>query len=772
MRKALHLILFLIILTGSLSAQDVAVGEWRDHLPYSTVTDVAVTPDLIYAATPYSLFYYDVPKWQVERFSTVQGLSDIGISAIEYSASYKTLVISYSNANIDLILPDSSVYNIPDIKRKNIPGNKTINNITVDGRYAWLSCGFGIVIIDLQKKEIKDTYYIGADGAQVNVRDVEFLNDTVFASSDEGIFKASLNSPNLAYFGNWSKMDTPVSDGDFEMIEAFSGKLFACLKLSAYDDDTTYIYENGNWQKFTTYTGVETRGMNVSNGKLLMCGYNFVQIFDAAMNSEGTVYLYNNLVPMPNSAEYTGTGDYLYIGDQNYGLVKTWNIWGTEIIRPAGPFSANAFTIAANGQAISTVTGGYDESWGNLFRHGEVSVFSNGTWSSVYGYVEPGMDSLFDLVSVQTDPSNPGHIFAGSYGKGLVEFLDNQIHEVYNTTNSTISPVSLSPNMIDVAGLKFDSDGNLWITTTGNSRFLTVRKADGQFKTFNLSPYSFSSGTSAVIDQNGYKWIALPRSEGLFVFNDNNTIDITSDDQSRKLTTAEGLGALPSMGVQCVAVDKDNEIWLGTDAGIAVIYNPTNIFEGGDFDAQQILVDVDGYVQPLLESEKVKCIAVDGANRKWIGTEKAGVFLVSEDGTEEIYHFTLSDSPLLSDEINGIAIVPESGEVFFATSKGIISFRGTATEPKTSLDSVLVFPNPVMSDFNGYVSISGLIDNGWVTITDIYGTLIYKTRAMGGQAIWNCLDMSGDRPATGVYLIFVTNDDGSVTKSTKLMFYH
>lgn len=772
MRKLLHLSLLYTLISVSLSAQNVAVGEWRDHLPYSTVIDVAVTPDLIYAATPYSLFYYDVPKWEVVRFSTVQGLSDIGISSIEYSASYKTLVISYSNANIDLVLPDSSVFNIPDIKRKNIPGNKTINNININGRYAWLSCGFGIVIVDLQKKEIKDTYYIGADGAQVNVKDIEFLNDTVYASSDEGIFTASLNSSNLAYFGNWSKMSTPVANGNFEMIEAFSGKLFACLKQSVYDDDTTYIYENGSWQKFLPYTAVETRGICVSNGKLLMCGYNYVQIFDAALNSQGTIYVYGDLVPMPNCAEYTSDGTFLFIGDQNYGLVKTWNLWGTEVIRPAGPFSALAFTISTNGEAIATVTGGYNESWGNLFRHGEVSVFSNDSWNSNYGFVTPGMDSLFDMVSVQTDPSNPDHIFAGSYGKGLVEILDNQIKNVYNTTNSTLTPVSLVPSMVNVAGLQYDSDGNLWITTTGNSKFLTVLKPDGQFKTFNLSPYSFSSGTSPVIDQNGYKWIALPRSEGVFVFNDNNTIDITSDDHYHKLTTAEGSGALPSLRVECVAVDKDNEIWLGTDAGIAVIYNPTNIFEGGDYDAQQILVDVDGYVQPLLESERVKCIAVDGANRKWIGTEKAGVFLVSEDGTEEIYHFTSSDSPLLSDDINGIAIMPESGEVFFATSEGIISFRGTATEPKNSLDSVLVFPNPVMSDFNGYVSVSGLIDNGWVTITDIYGTLIYKTRAMGGQAVWNCLDMSGDRPATGVYLVFVTNDDGSVTKSAKLMFYH
>ena len=257
-----------------------------------------------------------------------------------------------------------------------------------------------------------------------------------------------------------------------------------------------------------------------------------------------------------------------------------------------------------------------------------------------------------------------------------------------------------------------------------------------------------------------------------FVFNDNNTIDITSDDSYKKLSNTIGNGNLPNINVHSIAVDKDNEIWIGTDEGIGVIYNPSNIFNGGNYDAQQILVEVNGFIKPLMSSEKVTAIAVDGANRKWIGTEKAGVFLISEDGTKEIYHFTTENSPLLSDKINGIVIQPENGEVFFATDNGIISYRGTATEAREKLDSVLVFPNPVQSGYNGPISISGLVENASVTITDTYGTLIYKTKAFGGQAIWNGLDMSGDRPASGVYLVFITNDDGSIKKSSKIMFYH
>ncbi|MDX9932593.1 MAG: two-component regulator propeller domain-containing protein [Bacteroidales bacterium] len=772
MRKLLSLLCFQILTTGLISAQGVAVGEWRDHLPYSTVIDLAITGDLIYAATPYSLFYYDVPKWEMVRLSTVQGLSDIGISSIEYSDTYKTLVVAYSNTNIDLILPDSSVFNLSDIKRKSIPGNKTINNIVINGRYAYMCCGFGIVVVDIVKKEIKDTYYIGNNGSHVNITDIEFFNDSIHASSDEGIFRAHSASPNLAYFGNWNKMHVPVTNANYSDLEVFAGNLFTVQSNPSFNTDTVYYYDGNTWEKFAPFEGVENRGMNVSENKLLICGYNFVNVYDNNLNSLGLVFQYGSLIPNPNQAAYTNDG-FLYIGDQNYGLVKTWAYWNYVILRPEGPFSSNAFSLSSNGNIISTVSGGYNESWGSLYRAAEISVFNNEKWNFYYNYITDGLDTISDFITVQTMPSDAAHIFAGSYGYGLVELKDGHVISVYDETNSTLSPVGTTPDRVNVAGLTLDSDNNLWIATTGNNKFLSVRKANGQFKTFTFSSaYSFSSASNPVIDQNGYKWIALPRNEGVFVFNDNNTIDISSDDEYKKLTTAEGFGALPSMSVYSMAVDRDNEIWIGTEAGIAVIYNPENVFDGGSYDAQQILVEVGGYVQNLLESEKVKCIAVDGANRKWIGTEKAGAFLLSEDGTKEIYHFTTTNSPLLSDDINGISIIPESGEVFFATTNGIISFRGTATDPNTSLDSVLVFPNPVMSDFNGYVSVSGLIENGWVSITDMFGTLIFRTRAQGGQAIWNCLDMNGDRPATGVYLIFVTNDDGSVTKATKLMFYH
>lgn len=774
MQRFLTLFLVNICMMGFASSQGVAVGDWRDHLPYSTVTSVAVSPDYIYAATPYSLFYYNNDQDEITRISKVEGLSDIGVTSIAWSPSYSSLVITYSNANIDLLLSDGSIYNIPDIKRKNIPGNKTINRVVVDGRYAWLACGFGIVILDLQKKEIKDSYYIGSDGGQVDINDIAFSDTVVYAATNEGIYSALLNSPNLAYFGNWSKLSTlPNPDASYSRLATYNNKVFAILKNPAYDDDTLYYLENDVWNIMPPFNGMEMSGINVSNNTLIVSGYSFLQLFDESLSSLGTIFTYNGLIPTPNCAEFSPDGVFLYIGDQHHGLVKNWNLWNNLIIKPQGPFSANTFKMFGNGKSISAVAGGHDESWGNLYRNAELFVFNNESWTSYYSFNTPYLDTIRDIVSVQVDPNDSKHVFAGSYGQGLVELQNGAIANVFNVSNSTLTSVNSIPSMVRVVGLQYDNDGNLWITTTGNSSFLSVRKSNGQIKTFSFpSSNSFQSGSSAAIDQNGYKWIPLPRGEGIFVFNDNGTIDLTSDDEYKKLTTAENFGALPSLNVNTIVVDRDNEIWIGSDKGIAVIYNPTNVFEGGSYDAQQILVDVGGYVQPLLEAENVKCLAVDGANRKWVGTEKAGVFLISADGTEEVFHFTTENSPLLSDNINGVVVDSESGEVFFATSEGIISFRSTATEPSEALDSISVFPNPVMPDFSGYIAISGLVENAWVSITDMYGNLIYRTRALGGQAVWNGLDMDGTKPATGVYLILVTNFDGSLTTTSKLMYYH
>ena len=318
---------FFILFFAICNAQGVAVGDWRDHLPYSNVIDVATAPNRAYAATSYSLFYYDIDEYLVTRLSKVEGISDIGISAIEYSDQYNLLVVSYTNANIDLISYDGDLINIPDIKRKNIVGNKSINNITLHGDYAYLACGFGIVVLNLSKKEIKDTYYIGNNGSQVNVLDIEFDDTLIYAATDEGIYTAYQNSSNLAYFGNWSKdMSLPRPNNMYTDLEFFANSMFVIQKEAEYGGDTILFYKNNTWNYFTEFVDNEYSSLNVSNNQLIVCGFTWIGFLDENLNSLGNTFTYSGLVPHPLSAEYSKDGVFVFVGDENYGLVKTWNI--------------------------------------------------------------------------------------------------------------------------------------------------------------------------------------------------------------------------------------------------------------------------------------------------------------------------------------------------------------------------------------------------------------------------------------------------------------
>jgi len=275
-----------------------------------------------------------------------------------------------------------------------------------------------------------------------------------------------------------------------------------------------------------------------------------------------------------------------------------------------------------------------------------------------------------------------------------------------------------------------------------------------------------------IIDQFNQKWGVIGRSGGLFVYDENNTISDPSDDQYRTIKNTVGQGNLPSMEVYSIAEDLDGEIWVGTDKGIGVFYNPSAIFSGNNFDAQQILITEGEYGQYLLSEEKIKCITIDGANRKWIGTEKSGVFLISGDGMEEILHFTTNNSPLFSDDIYDITINPTSGEVFIGTGKGLISYRSDATKGATTQSTTKVFPNPVRETYNGIISISGLVTGANIKITDIDGNLVFEDFAKGGQASWNGKNKNGDRVSTGVYLVFSTDINGVEKIVSKILFIH
>lgn len=772
-RSRILLVFFILIASVYHAiAQSVSYSQWEDHLPYNNCIAVAEAHSLIFAATPYSLFYFDKTDNSLNRLNKVTpgGLSDIGISSIAYSTNLNTLVVAYSNTNIDLV-KGSLVINIPDIKRKQILGNKTINSILIIDKLAYLSCGFGIVVLDIEKAEIKDTYYIGPSGSQIDVKDLAFHknNNRFYAATESGIYSA-LATENLAYYVNWIKDNSITGpNNNFSQIESFGGKLYANKTRYTWDSDTLFVNDGNKWSYFDPGNHSNHPSLRVCGDRLLISNYLNVNTYKPDGTPEANYYTYNPGSVRPNDAMIDANGK-VWIADFEKGL---WSI-GSDFIGTNytfnGPASPDVVAMDITGKQVWAVAGGRDGSFGNQYRAAQCYTRANETWSSFNSANTPALEKARDLLCVAANPQNSNNAFIGSWGYGLFEFDKGELKENYTPQNSSLQYVSgYGEGYLRIGGVAFDQQNNLWVTNSLAPNILSMRKPGGEWKSYNLG----DKGTvvdvgGIVIDNENQKWLQM-RDYALFVFNDNNTPDNTADDKKFKLTSADGLQNVEASVISCMAVDREGQLWLGTDQGVARIFSPGNVFTNGDYNAQRIMVEEAGYLHPLLETEAVTSIAVNGNNEKWIGTDKSGVFLMSADGGTELLHFTEANSPLLSNSVPSIKIA-SNGEVYFGTSLGIVSYKDYKVEPTATLDSLFIYPNPVRPEYVGPVYIRNLVTASDVKITDASGGLVWETQAQGGQVIWNGNNLEGRRVNTGVYLIFVTNSDGSQKKAGKVLF--
>jgi len=755
--------------------QQIAIEEWRDELPYYEVISVTDAGDRVYAATPYAIFIVDKTDNSVQRMSKINGLSDIGISCIKYNTDTKTVVLTYTNANIDLIR-NNNVTNISDIKRKVILGNKTINSIYCRGKYAYLSCGFGIVVLDLEKDEVSDTYYIGTDGSPVNVLAVTSdLTDTIWAASDKGIYKASLNAANLANFTSWQKDSAMDVNGVYNYITTFGNRVFVNKAGASFNTDNVYYHEQGAWTVLNTGVPNTVTHLETSATRLIISYNYFVILIDENLQNVLQIYNYYQYGSSTPLDAVLADPQHLWIGDRYRGLLAydiTNNVFSLYDL--SGPLTARAFSMAAKGDQLYIAPGGRDGSYVPLYFPAQVYHFDNVNWANLYNGSVAQMSGTHDIVTIAIDPNNANHFYAGCFGSGLFEFDNNAYVNRYGEWNSTLSHHSASDTGdIRVGGTAFDNNGNLWVNCSHTNNCISM-KSGSQWYGFTIPINQENDLGAMVVDHSNQVWSIMRYGSinpySILVFSDNGTPDNTSDDQARKLNSSAGNGAIPGNVVAAMAVDQDGEIWVGTESGICVFYSPENVFSGQNFDAQQILVKQGSYYQYLLENEAVTAIAIDGGNRKWIGTDRGGVFLFSPDGTEEIYHFTEDNSPLFSNRISSIAINGNTGEVFFGTDKGVISFKSTSTDGGQTKGDVYAYPNPVKAGYNGWIAIKGLVQDASVKITDISGNVIFSTRALGGQAIWDGNNFDGKRARSGVYLVFASDDTGNEKVVTKILF--
>ncbi|HAH22429.1 MAG TPA: hypothetical protein DCL77_01455, partial [Prolixibacteraceae bacterium] len=710
------------------------------------------------------------------------------VERIAYSKENNLLLITYQNANIDLLI-GNKIFNLSDIKRKQIAGNKTINNVLFNGNLVYLSCGFGIVVINLERQEIKDTYFIGQEGAYVNVNDMATDGTYLYAATSNGIYRALAAEPNLQNYNNWVRQtNIPHSENRFSKIENFKGKIianYAYTRINDNDDDWAkdelYQLQGDIWTRFLPDVFFVS-DVTVTGNYLVFSRREDVLVYNDQFELVKTVpkNLYSDKLEehLDTRSAVLDDQNVLWIADMRYGLIKVGT--QTERIIPEGPADNKVFSLTTHGNDLWVASGGVDDAWGNLNVPPQFQLKREGKWSVFNNKIFPVLNQPYDfhdIISVAVDPKDPDHVFAASWGAGVLEFRGGIYQKRYTNINSSLqtqSPGNADPNYVRIGGMDFDSKGNLWVTNTGVAKVLSVFKTDSTWESFEMKDIANLFIGKVVVTQNDDKWVLVPRTQGHELYVLNSTNDVAKEQKLiAYFTNGKDELFTPMTDLLSMVVDKNGELWVGTSTGVAVYSNPQNIWNDKFMYATRPGVNVhDTLFHPLLEKEAITAIAIDGANRKWFGTKNSGVYLISEDGETEIEHFDTQNSPLPRNDISAIAIDQNSGEVYIGTSAGLISYMGQATKSNDVFTDVYVYPNPVRETYDGPIVVKGLVENTDVKITDISGNLVYKTTSLGGQAVWDGKNLNGNRCKTGVYLVFMNDPTGDKTKITKLLFIH
>jgi hypothetical protein len=715
------LLFFPAMLTAFIASgqRDVPIGSWRLHLSYYNVQDVAVSPKKIFAATESAVLFYDRNEHTLGAYNKLNGLSNTGITAMQYAASQDQLLIGYEDGDLDLITPTAMV-NFNRLRDAPVTSARTINDIFTDGNFAYLSTAYGVVVFDLQKLEIKETWRdLGPSGEELAVYATAVLRDSIYLATTNGVLAGKLHD-NLLDFAAWKRFTSGEVSGAIHGLTTFNGKVYAWASngVARLGDDVWVAEPLLPTKSIKSLTSSEKNLFAVSDSGVL------------SMNQTGVVSaITDDLLASPRVVQEDEEGN-LWIGDAAAGLLS--NAGGAfSAYRPNGPSMSIISKMVDSNGTLLALSGGFSPSGEPLGRDGIINTFEDGNWSTI----EKSFSDITDAAVIN------GQTIISTFGSGVEKTDPDGNATIFDQTNSPL--VNDNPALSAVTSLAASADG-LWMANFGGHEPLHLLKTDGTWESHSFGFPNEQHPIDLTVDGSGTVWMALsPEAGGGLIAYDRRS------NKAYYKTNTTGNGDLPAMQVRCVVTDREGYAWAGTDAGVAYFYS-----------AGQDAIKPIYESRFLLRDEKITAIEVDGGNRKWIGTPE-GVWLFNPTGESLVYHFTTENSPLLSGNILDIEINGQTGEVFFATDRGVISYRSDATEGAERFNELKIFPNPVYPGYSGTVGITGLSTNACVRITDISGKLIWQTQANGGTAAWNVRAQDGRRAATGVYLVFASSEDGT-----------
>ena len=760
-----YILLFVILICHIEMATGQATYSWKTYPALQIASFNIPTDNKIYSLCNGNLFSYDPSTTEVYVYDRLNGLYDTKIQFIGYCAATQKLVLAYENGNIDLIYANDDVSNLKQLKDKNYP-NLIINNLSVAGKTAFICTNFGIIQLDTEKEIFSNTYDLG-----MNVNCCTTDGSNIFMSTNEGCYKGDM-SLNLLDKSNWERM----GNFTFNHIAFFQNELY-CVKNNdgMYRLDTNTLNANRLQQGAFTFMYTDNDMLLVGNASKII-SYSSAETFQEIIQTTNFNYL-----TCHKGTYWASQG---MKGLQPYKLENGQFIATQQPIQPNSPIRDYFCNMHYDGNRL-LVAGG-DLNYNSIEREGTAMYYENNTW---HNFSEENITSqtnlrYIDLTSIAQDPNDPTHHYVGSARQGLYEFKDLQFIKKYDYTNSvlrTILPDDSQPlNFVSCDALQYDANGNLWMVNNEVDTILVVLKADNTWTKLYFSELRGAPNSTYIyFDSKGRLWLNSKRlsSGGIFMLDFNSTVDDTSDDMHvfrQTIVNQDGVVYDPDY-YNCFVQDLNGQIWIGTSSGLFVIEDPEDFINNDDFTYTQIKIsrnDGTDYADYLFNGIDVSAIAVDAANRKWIGTSSDGIYLVSEDGQETLQHFTTENSPLISDQIQSIAVNPQTGEIMIGTFLGLVSYMSDASTPAAELDkdNVRVYPNPVRPEYNGIITVNGLTHNAEVKITTVTGQLVYSGRANGGLFTWNGCNQNGKRVSSGVYNVISTNAEGEKAVVNRITF--
>ena len=762
MKFRLYNLIGLMACAACLCAQNT-IGSWRSHVAYSDVQEAVSGGDKVYVRADGALYSYDTEDETLTTYSKISGLSDQNITHLCYVPQTQCLLIVYKNGNIDLLYANERIHNLPDYYNKTLAQDKTINAVSRCGDVVYLCTNFGLIAINTRTSRFGNTYMLGQKTYSCTL-----ANNDLYVATEAGLYLGR-SGDNLLETANWQKLNNAVLTSIF------------------FFDNTLIGFQQGNGVfSFAQSTGEATQlftgryHIATLDGNQLVATNRYQAVFFTAANSWKSFTLpqtVNNL--FYRKGQYVAT-----LSTPELAFYK-WNETTSSLqeeLRVPPPDGLRRPLAAAmqvdNDRLLVSGGGIYLDRFNN---QGTIMQYKSGRWTAFQdtGIEEETGLEYKDIVQVAVSPTDTAVVYATSGGEGLYAFRNGRFEMLYNQSNSTLrSVLNESPRFVRIGALAHDTYGNLWVMNMEVSTVVNILRTDGTWIRPEYAEIANWSPRQMLFDSRGRVWISsMKHPGGLCCITLGNNLTSTADDRILARTSfvnqdgiTVGGGAQPR--VFALAEDKEGLIWVGTIRGLLVVSNPSRWYND-DFRFTQVKIprnDGTGLADYLLAGERINAIAIDGGNRKWFGTQENGLYLMDADNVTQLRHFTIDNSPLPSNNIQSIAIMPSTGEVFIGTDAGIVSYQSDATEAEPVFASdVHAFPNPVRSDYTGPITIKGLVYDSDVKIVDTSGRLVRKGRSTGGMYSWDGCNEEGTRVAAGIYMVLAANADGSESVATKIM---